>query len=78
MKKQLTLKNFIGSSMQVCYCGEKKTPCPPEPLTNHSFGCVMWDWGMALGMITPEQRAEQLDQYANDIGDKDGIQAEAE
>jgi hypothetical protein len=66
----MTLRDFIGTSMQVCYCGEKHTTIPTVPLANHNYGCIVWDWALATRKITARQRTLQLDQYAKNLGDK--------
>jgi hypothetical protein len=65
----MTLRDFIHTSMQICYCGEKMTAIPATPLANHSYGCIVWDWALATRKITARQRITQLDQYAKNLGD---------
>lgn len=62
----------------VCFCGEKRAALPPEPLEKHSFGCLNWDWAMAVKLITPAQRNTQLDEYAKTIGDTDASSPETD
>lgn len=58
---------FLGVTVQVCFCGEHvhgvPGVLPVEPLTEHSYGCVIWDWAMLTGRITPSERMRQLDEY---------------
>jgi hypothetical protein len=61
---------------QLCFCGEKRTPIPWEPLVNHSIGCVAWDWALAARKITLAQRIQQLDQYRKNLGDTDASSTE--
>jgi hypothetical protein len=46
--------------MRVCFCGPDCHPLPNEPLTAHHTDCLVWDWALSQGMISPALRLSQL------------------
>lgn len=63
------LRLYLTTLLQCCFCGPKMKPLPLEPLHPHSYGCTAWDWAMLEKKVTPKHRAEQLDEYARELGD---------
>jgi hypothetical protein len=61
-----TPHELLGMSpdTQLCFCGPHEngaaTALPDEPLAKHNLGCLIWDWAMAMGKITPKKRADQV------------------
>jgi hypothetical protein len=54
--------------IQVCFCGPGSSALPAEPLDVHDHFCLIWDWAMAHGKITPQQRLGQLGESSRDLG----------
>ena len=63
---------WVESTLQLCFCGDKGTVNPPEPLACHNPGCITWDWAMAVGKQSTRARMLQLDHYGKTIGDPGG------
>jgi hypothetical protein len=60
----------IEPDIVLCCCGPGGGTLKVIPLEKHSFGCLYWDWGVAVRMVTPARRQEQLTLYAGSIGDR--------
>lgn len=63
-----TPAEVIKKGVQLCFCGPGAGPLPALPLEPHNAGCLIWDWAMATGMITPSDRTRQLDEHARNLG----------
>jgi hypothetical protein len=50
----------VSPDTQLCFCGPHATALPDEPLAPHHLGCLIWDWAMLTGKITPKKRADQV------------------
>ena len=66
------VNTYVQSTLQVCFCGDKGTPNPPEPLACHNPGCLTWDWALSVGKQSARARMLQLDHYGKTIGDPGG------
>lgn len=62
--------DLFGKGIKLCYCGEAASSIPPEPLSKHSFGCLVWDWALAHHLITARERIQQLDTWDRELGAK--------
>lgn len=59
--------DLFGKGIQLCYCGDKATSLPAEPLDKHSFGCLIWDWALATGKITAAERTAQVEEWSRKL-----------
>ncbi len=59
---------LVPHAIQVCFCGEGSMALPAEPLDAHGNGCLIWDWAMAKGKITPQQMLGKLAAYCGELG----------
>ena len=66
------VNTLVQSTLQLCFCGDKSTPLPVEPLACHNPGCLTWDWALANKKQSARARMLQLDHYAKTIGDPGG------
>lgn len=73
-ESDILLRTLLGvtGDVQVCFCGPDSAGLPDEPLTDHSLGCLIWDWALAVKKITPEQRLEQVKEYDRQLGRSSG------
>lgn len=59
----------VSKDTQLCFCGPHKeglaTPLPNSPLVKHHPACVIWDWAMGVGKVTPEKRSEVYVKWMN-------------
>jgi hypothetical protein len=63
---------YVQSTLQLCFCGDKGTPLPVEPLACHNIGCLTWDWAVSQRKQSGRARLLQLDHYSKTIGDPGG------
>lgn len=56
----------LGPRQKMCVC-DKGKELPAEPLDQHSYGCLLWDWALIAKKITPAERMKQLDKYSKEL-----------
>lgn len=52
----------------MCFCGPGSTALPAEPLEAHDNFCLLWDWAMACGKITPQEMLARLGDAQKSLG----------
>ena len=57
-----------GHGIQICFCAGNSQALPVEPLDAHDSFCLVWDWAMARGMITPSQFLAKLGDATAELG----------